>query len=139
MLCLNKTLYRAFIRLQADKDLGRSYAGLLPWVEGMYHFGYLSEQEYQENVKRYSEPLTKKESDRESPEAKRERELLESKDSVFKGMIEQFSLHAGKPGWCAKVREDAEQFKDYLESARTVLSLIASVKNSEFTVARALH
>ena len=32
MLYLDKTLYKAFIRLQADKGLGRSYAGLLPFT-----------------------------------------------------------------------------------------------------------
>ena len=38
MLYLDKALYKAFIRLQADKGLGRSYAGLLPFVEGLYRF-----------------------------------------------------------------------------------------------------
>jgi hypothetical protein len=57
MLYLDRTLYRAFIKLQADKDLGRSYAGLLPFVEGLYAMGYIDEQVYVQHKERYSAPL----------------------------------------------------------------------------------
>ena len=57
MLYLDKTLYKAFIRLQADKGLGRSYAGLLPFVEGLYRLGYLSKEEYEVHFKKYSQEL----------------------------------------------------------------------------------
>jgi hypothetical protein len=110
-------------------DLGRSYAGLLPWVEGMYRMGYLSQKEYEVNAKRYSEPL-EKDAECNLLEVKRERELLQRKDKIFKGMIEQFNLHADKPRWRLKVGEDAERFKDSLASARTLLSLIKSKVSS---------
>lgn len=54
MLYLDKTLYKAFIRLQADKELGRSYAGLLAFVEGLFRLGYLSKEEYEKYVQKYS-------------------------------------------------------------------------------------
>ncbi len=57
MLYLDRTLYRAFIKLQADKDLGRSYAGLLPFVEGLYAMGYIDEQIYVQHKEKYSAPL----------------------------------------------------------------------------------
>lgn len=57
MLYLDRTLYRAFIKLQADKDLGRSYAGLLPFVEGLYAMGYINEQVYVQHKEKYSVPL----------------------------------------------------------------------------------
>lgn len=60
MLYLDRTLYRAFIRLQADYELGRSYAGLLPFVEGLYTLGFLSKDEYVQHRKRYSEKLEDK-------------------------------------------------------------------------------
>jgi hypothetical protein len=59
-LFLDKELYVALIRLQADKGLGRSYAGLLPFVEGLYHMGYINLDVYQKHVAKYSESLTKK-------------------------------------------------------------------------------
>ena len=60
MLCLDKELYVAFIRLQADKTLGRSYAGLLPFIEGLYHMGYLDREVYEKHVKKYSDKLVGK-------------------------------------------------------------------------------
>jgi hypothetical protein len=56
-LYLDKELYVAFIRLQADKSLGRSYAGLLPFVEGLYHMGYINKEVYQQHVAKYSDKL----------------------------------------------------------------------------------
>lgn len=60
MLFLDKELYVAYIRLQADKMLGRSYAGLLPFVEGLYHMGYLDKEVYQKHVQKYSDKLVGK-------------------------------------------------------------------------------
>lgn len=57
MLCLDKEPYHGFIQIQADRDLGRSYAGLLPFVEGLYHLGYISKEVYDAHFKKYSEPL----------------------------------------------------------------------------------
>lgn len=60
MLFLSNPLYLGFIKLQADKGLGRSYAGLLPFVEGLYRMGYLSKEDYEIYFKKYSQGLTKK-------------------------------------------------------------------------------
>jgi hypothetical protein len=48
--------------------------------------------------------------------------LLEQKDKQFKGQLEQWELHPD-PDWKRKVLEDAEQWKDRLESARALLKL----------------
>lgn len=57
MLFLGKTEYKAFIKLQADKGLGRSYAGKLAFTEGLFHLGYLDKAEHEQNIKKYSEEL----------------------------------------------------------------------------------
>jgi len=62
MLFLDKILYTAFIKLQADKGLGRSFAGLLPFTEGLYHLGYLSKEDYEAHIEKYSIPLDIEES-----------------------------------------------------------------------------
>jgi len=56
-LFLDRELYLAFIKLQADKKLGRSFAGLLPFVEGLYRLGYITEEAYESHKERYSAPL----------------------------------------------------------------------------------
>ena len=57
LLYLSNELYMGFVKLQADKGLGRSYAALLPFVEGLYHLGYITQEVYQAHVVRYSKPL----------------------------------------------------------------------------------
>ena len=131
MICLNKTLYHAFIKLQADRVLGRSYAGLLPWIEGMYRMGYLTKEQYEENFKKYSEPLII-DKPAETRVIIEERRILTTKDRLFKAMIEQFDLHADNKQWLQKVKQQAEPFADRLESAKTLLSMIE--KGSASTV-----
>lgn len=74
MLYLGPQLYSAFIRLQADKDLGRSYAGLLAFVEGLHELGYLSDKDYAVAVKRYNQPM--------NPEQPETPEVVESKPVI---------------------------------------------------------
>lgn len=56
-LYLDKTFYKALIKLQADKGLGPSFAGLLIYTEGLHHLGYITNEEHEQHVKRYSQPL----------------------------------------------------------------------------------
>jgi hypothetical protein len=60
MLFLDKDLYIGFIRLQADKCVGRSYAGLLPFVEGLYHMGYINRETYETHMQKYGDKLVTK-------------------------------------------------------------------------------
>ncbi len=57
MLFLSKDLYLGFIKLQADKKLGRSYAGLLPFTEGLFKLGYISQEVYEVHKRRYNASL----------------------------------------------------------------------------------
>jgi len=57
LLYLPSSLYLALVRLQADKGLGRSFAGLLALTEGLYRLGYLEEKEYTRLYERYTIPL----------------------------------------------------------------------------------
>ncbi|GAI36592.1 unnamed protein product [marine sediment metagenome] len=47
MLFLNRKLYLATVKLQADRKLGRSYSAMLPFVEGLHVMGYLSDADYE--------------------------------------------------------------------------------------------
>ena len=57
MLYLDKAEYVGFIKCQADKGLGRSYAGKLIFIEGQYRLGYINQEEYEARVKKYSQGL----------------------------------------------------------------------------------
>ena len=120
LIYLSKDLYTGFIRLQADKGLGRSFAGLLPFVEGLYHLGYISQEVYEEHVKRYSAPLEGEKS--LSPEQLQEKQFLEQRDRQFKGILEQWNEHPD-PEYREKMFVFAEKYADKLQSARDVLAL----------------
>jgi len=121
MLYLDKTLYKAFIKLQADKGLGRSYAGLLPFVEGLYHLGYLSKEEYETHFQKYNTPLTE-EPKPLTKEQMQEREKLKKLNKNFSMVIEQWNLHPSLE-WRLKWIKQAEKWKDKIPSAKALLDL----------------
>jgi hypothetical protein len=105
MLYLSKELYMGFIKLQAEKGLGRSYAGLLPFIEGLYKLGYISQEVYEVHKRRYSKSLT----DDDTPTL----EKLENK-AEHDRLVKQFSdvlkqwptmKAKAKTYWIKKARE----------------------------------
>lgn len=119
LIYLSKDLYLGFIKLQADKSLGRSYAGLLLFTEGLFRMGYISKEVYAEHIKKYSQPLSEEEGPVSTLEEQR---ALEKKNLLFKGILEQWDLHPDIQ-WRQKVLADAEKFKDKLETARRLLEI----------------
>ena len=120
MLYLSPELTIALVKLQAERELGRSYAGLLAFVEGMNYLGLLSKEDYVRLKTRYSSGLIK-----EKPltldELKAKRQL-EEEDRLFSMVLDQWAEHPDK-----KWREDwitrAKQWKDKLKSAELVVAL----------------
>ena len=118
LIYLSKELYLGFIKLQADRGLGRSYAGLLPFAEGLYRLGYISKDVYEEHVRKYSQPLNA-----DVPltiQQLGQKAILERKDRQFKGQLDQWEEHSSVE-WRKKVLADAEKYRDKLESARLLL------------------
>jgi len=114
-LFLDKTFYKAFIRLQADKSLGQSFAGLLIYTEGLHSLGYITDAEYEEHVKRYSQPLC------DAPrtptmEGLRQQEELVSWEKRFSLAIEQWPSMNGK----------SRQY--HLQKARELVGRVSNAK-----------
>lgn len=124
LIYLSKDLYKGYIRLQADKGLGRSYAGLLPFTEGLFRLGYISKEVYEEYIRKYSQPLDMKEplAPVLTLEQQKGKQLLEAKDKQFKGIIDQWEQHSSLE-WRKKVLAEAEKWKDKSEWARHLLEL----------------
>jgi hypothetical protein len=55
-------------------------------------------------------------------EQHKESKMLEEKDRIFKGILDQWGIHED-PKWRLKVVAEAERFQDKLESARRILEL----------------
>jgi hypothetical protein len=132
MLFLNPDLYTAFVKLQADRGLGRSYAGLLPFVEGLYRMGYLSQDVYEAQVKRYSEPLIQKKPTQQDIFEKQD---VMKADKTIKSIIEQFANHKQNPAWLQSVRKYAERFSQ-LDSAKTLLGMVEKATSDTVATVR---
>jgi len=124
LLYLDKTLYKAFIKLQADKNLGRSYAGLLPFVEGLYQLGYLSKKEYEKRVRKYSKSLDEMEKENEplTKEQLEKEKKLKDLEKQFSMVIEQWNLHPSLE-WRLRWVKKAKEWKDKIPSAKALLDL----------------
>lgn len=121
-LFLSKELYIAFIKLQADRSLGRSYAGLLPFVEGLHLMGYLNESQYEAHKKKYSISLNQ---DPKQVTLEENEKLQESKklNKLFGQIIDQFDLHKDKPGWVDLWFHKAEKNGE-IPNAKKLLALV---------------
>lgn len=129
---LSKDLYVGFIKLQADKGLGRSYAGLLLLTEGLYRLGYISKAVYDEHVKKYSQPLGNAKPVL-SLEQEKSKQFLEQKERQFRGQLEQWEDHPDL-NWRVKVVAEAEKYPD-IECAKL---LVAKGKEHNTTSKEAL-
>lgn len=125
MLYLDSTLYLSFIKLQADKSLGRSYAGLLAFVEGLHQMGYLNEEQYLAHKKRYSLPLDEEPRQLTLEESKKaqERKQLEK---LFAHVKKQWEIHKDKSwreNWTRKAREYGD-----ITNAKKLLAFVEARK-----------
>jgi hypothetical protein len=87
MLYLDRAEYVGFIKCQADKGLGRSYAGKLCFIEGQYRLGYLSQADYETRVKKYSQGLKVESPNSENFAALAEQRKLES---ILQGALKEW-------------------------------------------------
>jgi hypothetical protein len=57
LLYLDSPLYLAVVKFQAENELGRSYAALRIFIEGLKALNLISEELYEFYRQKYSEPL----------------------------------------------------------------------------------
>ena len=88
MLFLDRKLYTAAIKLQADRGLGHSFSAMLPFVEGMYQLGYLAKEDYEVYKAKYSVSL---EDDANRPSLTEIR-LRESKEQKYRQLNNHYKL-----------------------------------------------
>jgi hypothetical protein len=128
-LYLSPPLYLGLIKLQADKGLGKSYAGLLAFVEGLHKLGYLSDSDYEVHVKRYSRGLAEQENQPLPLERLNAKKELEKKAKIFSMVLDQWAEHPDIK-WRQKWIAEAEKWKNKIPTAKLVLDL--AIKEESF-------
>jgi len=112
----------ALIKLEAEKELDPSYAGLYALNEGLHSLGHLNDKDYEIFKKRYSDKLvndTEQEKEEISPQAQKE---IENMTRYFAMVVDQWHLHQNSE-WRSKQLQKAKQYVDRIPTAKIVLSL----------------
>jgi hypothetical protein len=115
-------LYIAVVKLQADKQLGRSYPVLFALNEGLYKLGYISKETYEVYERRYSEKLIPEEPKLLTKQEVEQQRLIKEKEKMFSMALEQWSQHPC-PKWRKKWAGKAQEYKDKIPSAKLILAL----------------
>ena len=122
-LCLNGKLRLALIKLQAEKELGQSYAGLYALNEGLHSLKYLSDDDYQVFKKRYSDKLVADEQQKQGDELNRQSlKEIESMTRYFSMVLDQWRLHPNSE-WRSKQLKKAKMYANRVPNAKSVLDL----------------
>ena len=130
-LLLNAKMRLALIKLQANMELGNSYAGLYALNEGLHTLKYLSEEDYQVFKKRYSVKLVDDSQQKLVPEVNLQtvREI-EGMTKTFSMVIEQWSMHPNAE-WRGKWVKKAREYENRVPQAKLILDL--AVKKEAFS------
>lgn len=132
MLFLDNELYVGFIKLQAERKLGRSFAGLLPFIEGLYQMGYISSKVYEHHKQKYSQPLLVEESKVLTKEEQKEKQEEEKLNKTLELVADQWEIHPSVD-WRNKWIDFAKQHPE-LANAKRVLALSFDTEEPQKTV-----
>jgi enterochelin esterase-like enzyme len=118
---LNAKLKLSLIKLQADRELGQSYAGLLALIEGLHSLKYLGDEDYLLFSKKYSKKLVVEDQKVQGMDQQAVREL-ESMTKLFKGVLADWSLPHNK-GWKEGWVKRASNYASRIKAAQMIVEL----------------
>jgi hypothetical protein len=122
-LFLNAKIRLALIKLQAEKELGQSYAGLYALNEGLHSLKYLNDEDYQVFKKRYSDKLVADEQQKQGEQLNQQSvKEIESMTRYFNMVIDQWRLHPNSE-WRSKQLKKAQEYANRVPNAKFVLDL----------------
>ena len=125
-ICLPPELYLAVINYQAQKELGKSYAGLLLLTKAAYQEKLISREVYEKYLYRYSRKLVpEEEPQRLTSEQQKEKQKLDEKTRTFSMLSSQWDIHPD-PEWRRRWIEEAEKWQDKSPEAREFLRRVRS-------------
>ncbi len=122
-LLLNPKLRLALIKLQANMELGQSYAGLYALNEGLHALKYLGDDDYEAFKKRYSDKLVDDEAAEKTLEMDQQaRREIESKTNYFREILSQWDVHTN-PEWRKLQFKKAKEYANRIPYAKLILDM----------------
>ena len=125
-LCLPPELYLAVTKFQVQKELGKSYAGLLLVTKAAYQEKLISKEVYEKYLYRYSRKLVPEEEPQKlTNEQQKEKQKLEEKTRTFRMLPSQWDIHPDRE-WRQRWIKEAEKWQDQIPEAKEFLKKVNS-------------
>ena len=121
-ICLAPELYLVMTKYHVQKEIGKTYAGLLLLTKALYQEGLISKDVYEKYIYRYSRKLVPEEQPQKlSSEQQKEKQKLDEKARSFSMAFSQWSDDHPDPDWRQKWISQAEKWQDKIPEAKEFL------------------
>jgi hypothetical protein len=126
-LCLPPELYLAVTKFQVQKELGKSYAGLLLVTKAAYQENLISKEVYEKYLYRYSRKLVPEEEPQKlTTEQQKEKQKLDEKARTFSILPSQWGIHPDQE-WRRRWINDAQKWQDTIPEAKEFLKKVGAL------------
>ena len=123
-ICLPPELYLAVIKFQVQKEIGKSYAGLLLITKAAYQEQLIPKEVYEKYLYRYSRKLVPEEHPQKlTSEEQKAKQKMDEKARAFDGAASQWSDHLNVT-WRKWWISEAEKWQDKIPEAKAFLQKV---------------
>jgi hypothetical protein len=123
-ICLPPELYLAMIKFQAQKELGKSHAGLLLITKAAYQEQLITKEVYEKYLYRYSRKLVPEEEPAKlKSEEQKAKQKMDEKARAFNGAASQWNDHLSLT-WRKWWINEAEKWQDKIPEAKAFLQKV---------------
>jgi len=123
-LCSPPELYLGVAKFQVQKEIGKSYAGLLLINKAAYQEQLITKEVYEKYLYRYSRKLVPEEQPQKlTSEEQKEKQKLDEKARTFAMLASQWELHPNSE-WRQRWINDAERWQDKVPEAKGLLKKV---------------
>ena len=123
-ICLPPELYFAVIKFQAQKELGKSYAGLLLLTKAVYQEQLINREVYEKYMYRYSRKLIPEEQPKKlTSEEQKQKQKMDEKARAFEGATSHWNEYLNEKSRKWLISE-AEKWQDKIPEAKIFLEKI---------------
>jgi hypothetical protein len=129
-ICLPPELYLAITKFQAEKEIGKPYAGLLLLTKAIYQEQLITKEVYEKYLYRYSRKLIPEEQTQKlTAEQQKNKQRLDEKARSFTAAYNQWDIHLDNK-WRQYWVNEAKQWQNLMPEAKTFLQ---KVQEKHFT------
>jgi hypothetical protein len=123
-ICLPPELYLAVIKFQVEKEIGKSYAGLLLLTKAAYQEKLITRETYEKFQYRYSRKLVAEEQPQKlTSEQQKEKQKMDEKARTFSSLISQWDLHPSVE-WRQRWISEGKKWENQVPEAKAFLQKV---------------